>query len=258
MKAQDDLIHIGGETPIRFDNPDLQKILEESKDVKLPSSVERVRLIRCPVCHSTYPEFLKDEPDRCRCQRAKLTSEAELEQIDPYGTMKIQGMRGGPEELGRSISVTMYCIHHDRKQGMLMSGPPGVGKTHVLVGACREALQAGRLAIWKNFVSLVSQIQGSYSDYEGPDRAQIIEDLAKHEIVLLDDIGKERQSDDVASIVYEVIDALYRRRRTLLCATNLSDAELGRRYDLAVLDRLRHMCEFIELRGESKRGGEGY
>lgn len=249
---------VGAAIPIKFSNPDLQKILDESETVEMPPDVEVFDLIKCSLCGVEYPEFLKEREDRCRCSRAKALSEVELEEVDPYGTMRLNTMRGMSSGLGRSVSVAMHCIHQDRKQGLMMAGPPGIGKTHILVGACREALDAGRVAIWKNFASLVTQIQGSYSNYEGPDRTQIITDLAKHDIVILDDLGKERHSDDVASIAYEIFDTLYRKRRTIFCATNLTLHEIGRRYDLAVLDRIRHMTEFVEVAGESRRGVASY
>ena len=88
-------------------------------------------------------------------------------------------------------------------------GLPGRGKTHLMVGMGRALLDKDRDAGYYNVVRLISRIQDSYSDYGGETRRAIIESVASHEVVLLDDLGKEHASTNVESIVYELFDALH-------------------------------------------------
>ncbi len=144
---------------------------------------------------------------------------------------------------------------------MLLMGLPGRGKTHLMVGMGRALLDNDRDAGYYNMVRLISRIQDSYSDYGGETRRAIIESVASHEVVLLDDLGKEHASTNVESIVYELFDALHIARVTLIVSTNVPAAKgegyrgpaLSERYDEAVRSRLRAMCERFVIKGEDRR-----
>jgi DNA replication protein DnaC len=92
-------------------------------------------------------------------------------------------------------------------------------------------------------------------------RRAIVESVASHEVVLLDDLGKEHASTNVESIVYELFDALHVARVTLVAATNVPATRgeayrgpiLPERYDEAVRSRLRAMCERFVVKGEDRR-----
>jgi DNA replication protein DnaC len=144
---------------------------------------------------------------------------------------------------------------------MLLMGMPGRGKTHLLVATGRMLLVRDRDAGYYNFVRLISRIQDSYSDFGGETRRSIVESVASHEVVLLDDLGKEHSSTNVESIVYELFDALYVARVILVVATNVPATRdrryrgptLSARYDEAVRSRLRAMCERFVVKGEDQR-----
>ena len=140
-------------------------------------------------------------------------------------------------------------------------GLPGRGKTHLMIGLGRALLERDRDAGYYNIVRLISRIQDSYSDYGGETRRAIIESVASHEVVLLDDLGKEHASTNVESIVYELFDALYIAGTTLIVATNVPATKgegykgsiLSERYDEAARSRLRTMCERFVVKGEDRR-----
>ena len=85
--------------------------------------------------------------------------------------------------------------------------------------------------------------------------------MASHEVVLLDDLGKEHASTNVESILYELFDALYAAGVIPIVSTNVPAAKtegylgpaLSERYDEAVRSRLRAMCERFVVRGEDRR-----
>ncbi len=146
---------------------------------------------------------------------------------------------------------------------MLLMGLPGRGKTHLMVGLGRALLVRERDAGYYNAVRLVSRVQDTYGEHggAGESRRAIIESVASHEVVLLDDLGKEHASSNVESIVYELFDALHAARVTLVAATNVPATgeggyrgpTLSDRYDEAVRSRLRAMCERFVVKGEDRR-----
>ena len=197
----------------------------------------------------------------CRCGGRKKRMLAYLDAADPHQRMILHALDVSEPPMAAAVKAARGIVTGDRKRGMLLMGLPGRGKTHLMVGLGRALLDNERDAGYYNVVRLVSRIQDSYSDYGGETRRAIVESVASHEVVLLDDLGKEHASTNVESIVYELFDALYVARATLIIATNVPAKKgegykgptLSERYDEAVRSRLRSMCERFVVKGEDRR-----
>ena len=231
----------------------------------------------------TLPQARREEPERCaRCGGLKhdrdheLSSDAVcrcggrmrrlrgyLDAVDPGGRMTLESLDASEPTLAAALREACGIAAGKRRKGMLLMGPPGRGKTHLMVGLGRELLGRERDAGYYNVVRLVSRVQDTYGEHSGvgDTRRAIVESVASHEVVLLDDLGKEHASTNVESIVYELFDALYAARVTLVVATNVPAARgegyrgptLSERYDEAVRSRLRAMCERFVVKGEDRR-----
>ncbi len=197
----------------------------------------------------------------CRCGGRRQRLLSYLDAADPEGRMTLDTLDTSEPTMAVVVGEASRIASGERKRGMLLMGMPGRGKTHLLVGTGRVLLAHDRDAGYYNFVHLISRIQDSYSDFAGETRRSIVESVASHEVVLLDDLGKEHSSTNVESIVYELFDALYAARVTLVVATNVPatrDADyrgptLSERYDEAVRSRLRAMCGRFVVKGEDRR-----
>ena len=77
--------------------------------------------------------------------------------------------------------------------------------------------------------------------------------MVRNDVVFLDDLGKERASEDVATVIYELVDGLLTNERTLIASANLDVKEYAARYDDATRSRIREMCETWRLDGDDRR-----
>ena len=80
--------------------------------------------------------------------------------------------------------------------------------------------------------------------------ADTIETLARAELLVLDDLGAERETDYGREIVYSVIDARYQSRRPTVISTNLTRTELAAPDDMAcrrTYSRVLEMCLPLEV-----------
>lgn len=217
------------------------------------SGTERIEPERCGVCGELWRSWIEDESKRCRCAESRARARVALAQADPDGRMTLDSLERPDPSVARAREAGVGAVTGERRRGVVMFGAPGRGKTHLMVGLCRLALDVGRTAVWHNAPVLVERIQDTYSDDAGPTRRQVIEALCRYEVVMLDDLGWERASADVAGIMYEVVDGLYRARRTVVASTNLGAREFEKRYDAAVVSRLREMAEFLKIEGRDRR-----
>lgn len=197
----------------------------------------------------------------CRCGRRKERMLSYLDAVDPGRHMTLGVLDASDVTISAALAAAREIVAGERTRGMLLMGLPGRGKTHLMVGMGWALLERDRDAGYYNVVRLISRIQDSYSNYGGETRRAIIESVASHEVVLLDDLGKEHGSANVESIVYELFDALHIARTTLVVSTNIPAKKgegyrgptLPERYDEAVRSRLRAMCERFVVKGEDRR-----
>lgn len=224
----------------------------------------------CTACGGLKDESMaranRDRVCRCGGRRRRLLSY--LDEADPAGRMTFETLDASHASMARAGLEARKIVGGEREKGLLLMGLPGRGKTHLMVATARALLdgETPRDAAYHNLVSLVSRVQETYSRYsdEGSRRA-VVSEVASHEVVLLDDLGKERTTPDVEGIVYEVFDALYRAKRTVIVSTNLPPVPTGlpgagntisERYDEAVKSRLKGLCERFVIEGRDRREEE--
>ena len=197
----------------------------------------------------------------CRCGGRQERMLSYLDTTDPGRRMTLDALDASEPTMSVALAAARGIVSGDRRRGMLLMGLPGRGKTHLMVGTGRALLEHDRDAGYYDTVRLISRIQDSYSDYGGETRRAIVESVASHEVVLLDDFGKEHSSTNVESIIYELFNALYVARATLVVATNVPATKSGNyrgptlsdRYDEAVRSRMKAMCERFVVKGDDRR-----
>jgi DNA replication protein DnaC len=137
--------------------------------------------------------------------------------------------------------------------GILFYGSVGTGKTFY-AGAVVNAL-LGRCvsAAVTSFPRLLNLLQST------PDRQKLIDHLSRYELLVIDDLGVERDSSYAAEQVYAVIDARSRSGLPLIVTTNLTPDELRSPSSMQygrIYDRILEMCPVrLMLAGASRRAG---
>jgi len=140
----------------------------------------------------------------------------------------------------------------------------GVGKTH-LVGAIGHKI----LDRWDGedvscpvlFVSepdLYTRIQATYKDrgFGGETEADIINQLTRVSLLIMDDVGKRSVADPkfVRRIMFSVIDGRYKTLLPMVLTANLTPDQLSDYMGDAPMDRRAEMCGvFYKIEGDSYR-----
>lgn len=132
-----------------------------------------------------------------------------------------------------------YLADFDRASegghGLLLCGPGGRGKTWCAACVTNALLSWGRRV---RFTSLSAQIGRIARDHGSADAA--IADLVRCDLVVLDDLGAERDTSVAGEGAYNVVNALYVARVPMVVTTNRSYAEMaasGDRVDRRIVER---------------------
>lgn len=89
------------------------------------------------------------------------------------------------------------------------------------------------------------------------DRQSYIDALKSYKLLVIDDLGVERDSDYAAEQVFSIIDARTRSKLPLIVTTNLTIEELKKpdtRKNARIYDRILELCPVnLKMTGESRR-----
>lgn len=136
-------------------------------------------------------------------------------------------------------------------KGLMLYGGTGTGKTFIAACITNALLDRGYKCLMTNFPRVINTISGMY---EG--KQQYIDDLNNYQLLVIDDLAIERQTEYTAEIVQNVIDSRYLSGKPLIVTTNLTYKEFLNPVDIRkqrLYSRLKQMCLPIEVKGEDRR-----
>lgn len=136
--------------------------------------------------------------------------------------------------------------------GLILLGPVGTGKSHLasaILNFLRQRHMAGLLKV--DVSELLSEMRSTVAG--GGETASLVEAAKTAELLVLDDLGQEYQTEWARSVLGELINARYLDRRPLIVTTNLDLDALRRILTERVASRLLGMSRVLVLDGPDFR-----
>lgn len=135
--------------------------------------------------------------------------------------------------------------------GLLLHGPVGTGKTFYAACIANELLEKEVSVKMTNFTRIINDMQ---STFDG--RQEYLDSLNRNNLLIIDDLGVERESEYMQEQVYNIIDARYRAGRPLIVTTNISLEEIKNPKNVQrkrIYDRVLELCHPVKVDGTSRR-----
>jgi DNA replication protein DnaC len=142
----------------------------------------------------------------------------------------------------------------ERKENVILLGPPGVGKTHLAISLAVATAQSGRRVYYGTLADLITSLEDAQQAGHLTHRLRT---LVFPSLLVVDEIGYLPVSRTGAMLFFQLMAKRYEHASTVL-TSNKSFAEWGDVFGddvmaAALIDRLVHHCHIVNIRGNSYR-----
>lgn len=139
----------------------------------------------------------------------------------------------------------------EKNIGLLLYGPVGTGKSFFAACVANALLEQEVSVKMTNFTRIINDMQSSFDG-----RQEYLDSLNRNNLLIIDDLGVERESEYMQEQVYNIIDARYRAGRPLIVTTNIPLEEIKNPKNVQrqrIYDRVLELCHPVKIDGTSRR-----
>lgn len=142
----------------------------------------------------------------------------------------------------------------ERRENVILLGPPGVGKTHLAISLAVAAAESGRRVYYGTLGDLI----GSLEEAQQAGRLQQrMKTLVFPAVLVVDEIGYLPVSRTGAMLFFQLMAKRYEHAATVLTSNqgfeSWGDVFGDEVMAAALIDRLVHHCHIVNIRGNSYR-----
>ena len=135
-------------------------------------------------------------------------------------------------------------------KGLFLYGGTGTGKTYILQAIKNRLREISHRTgiVYENWVDLLIDLRSDFNMLRSR-----IDDITSKDVIMLDDLGSEKQTEWSQEILYAIVNKAYNTEKRIFLATNLSLQQFEDKYGDRILSRLGETCEMLEIKGEDRR-----
>ena len=220
----------------------------------------RIEKDNCSTCAAERNEKLKAE--RIEQERISINS-AKIERRVRAGISKRNLLKGfdyitaeTPEQIRAKAKCEAFAdalISGKRDMNLILSGGVGAGKTLLASAIIDKACSRLDCRIIE-FMTMVKKIRDTYSNNQGKTERELIKQYSSYDLLVIDEIGVQKNSEDEKILIFEILDARYKEMLPTVLISNMDMKGIESAVGSRIIDRLRESGgKLITFDWESKR-----
>ncbi len=228
-------------------------------------------LLICGKCHTPKQIRITERTEYCMCRCESEAYKAEREAFRRMQrTIEIDRIRSTGIQDQKILSFTFsnddgknpeisnfarqYAEHfetaRENNHGLLLYGETGTGKSFFAGCIANALIDRGYSVFATNIIRLQNQL------FHAEDKNSILGEISRYDLLLLDDLGAERNTSFSIEQVYSIIDERYKANKPLIATTNYSPQYLQSLQDVEhrrIYDRIAEMCTAVRVEGVRRK-----
>ena len=191
-------------------------------------------------------ERAREEERRRRVERARAAS---FDGAD-YSRCRFEGAEQDDNLEKARKYAERFEAFREKGRGLLFFGDVGTGKTFAAACIANKLVDMGYSVKMTNFPRLVAAIQ------KDGFKADHLRGLDGYDLLVIDDLGVERDSAYMQEQVYAIVDGRYRAGKPLVVTTNLTAEQLKNPGDVMsarIYGRILENCLPMRFTGPDRR-----
>lgn len=231
----------------------------------------------CKTCHERKDGEVKNLMDmkfifknNCKCDRERLEKQKQREKEQEIERLKrscfismsqwaytFDNYKGEKDK--SYIIAKNYVKEYEQMKkeniGLLFCGTVGSGKTYLACCIANALIEEYMIRVKiGNFAQIINDLQKSGFDL---DKNEYIESLTNVSVLILDDLGIERDTSYAKEQVYNIVNSRYLKQKPTIFTTNLpyekiQNSDDGVEYE-RIYSRIIEMCIPVKVMGEDFR-----
>jgi DNA replication protein DnaC len=204
----------------------------------------------------SYADYLRELLER-ECQQRqhnrieRLVKASRLALEKSWATLDLKRL---PTKVAQQLRSLLSGDFLDRRENVLVFGPPGSGKTHALNAVALELVRAGRPVLFTKCSLLVQELLKAKRDLALKEQ---LRELSRWEGLVIDDLGYVQQSREEMEVLFTLLAERY-ERGSVLVTSNLAFSQWEQIFKdpmttAAAIDRLVHHSVIVEMNVPSYR-----
>jgi DNA replication protein DnaC len=204
----------------------------------------------------SYPDYLRELLER-ECQQRRqnrierLLRSSKLPLEKSWSALDVKRL---PAKVVQQLRGLLSGEFVERRENVLVFGPPGSGKTHALCAVAQELVRSGRPVLFVTCSLLVQDLLAAKRDLT---LKAFLKRLGQWPALVIDDLGYVQQSREEMEVLFTLLSERYERGSVLL-TSNLPFSKWEQIFKdamtaAAAIDRLVHHSVIVELNLPSYR-----
>ena len=152
-------------------------------------------------------------------------------------------------------------VNEVERKGLILVGNNGVGKTHLACSIANELIKNGIPIIYGTLINLLAELKNTYDVYNNISEMKIIKLYEKVDLLIIDDLGKEKPSEWELEKLFTIINSRYENNLPVIITTNYNQNSLIDRLSIngeietakSIISRLYEMCYLVKIEDRDHR-----
>ena len=135
------------------------------------------------------------------------------------------------------------------RNSLMIIGEYGTGKTHLAAAISNYLIDKGIPVLFDTFSNHLNKLKAEFDT----DKRTYLQQMKQIPMLILDDVGKEKQTDWTRSVMFDVINYRYEHMTPIVITSNLGTKQLEEYLGGACYSRMCEMCRGVKTVGDDYR-----